>query len=198
MQMHHFYRRSCWFCCVKRKVAAVCVTVVVSSPLVLGMDMTNETVMAQVWSYVSNPEALAVNQAFEGDPGTLVYPHLPPPDSGAEPMQRGEVAAATPVEVWAKGLPNGAVALLAINTDSSASADLQIKLAPILGKPVSWCATGDCEVRDVWRQVANGTVGVGGVWSVVDLAPHDSHFVVVSPPTHPAKDASTKVFKGRA
>ena len=123
-----------------------------------------------------------------------MYPQLPPPDSGAELIQHGEVAATTPVEVWAKGLANGAVALLAINTDSSASADLHIKLAPVLGKPASWCATGDCEVRDVWQQVENGTIGVGGIWSVMDLAPHDSHFVVVSPPTRPAKDASTKVW----
>lgn len=168
-------------CCVKRTVAVVHVTAVVSSPLVLGMDMTNETVMAEVWSYVSNPEALAVNQAFVGDPGRLVYPHLTPPDNGAESMESSKAASATSIEVWAKVLPKGAIALLAINTDTSASAGLEIKLAPILGKPATWCATGDCKVRDVWRQVANGTVGVGGVWTVVDLAPHDSHFVVVSP-----------------
>ena len=34
---------------------------VVSSPLVLGMDMTNETTMAEVGPYISNKEAIAVN-----------------------------------------------------------------------------------------------------------------------------------------
>ena len=137
--------------------------------------------MTEVWPYVSNVEALAINQAFEGDPGRLVYP-ISAPGVDVEVTQLS-AAARTPVEVWAKALPRGAVALLAINTDASAPADLKLKLAPALHKPATWCAAGDCKVRDVWAQADNGTVGAGGVWSVTGLAPHDSHFVVVRPST---------------
>ena len=80
---------------------------IVSSPLILGMDMSNASTMADVWPYISNIEAIAVNQAWAGDPGRLIYPPASGPDTaGATP----------PMEVWAKALPRGAVALLAINT----------------------------------------------------------------------------------
>lgn len=156
----------------------VALAAVVSSPLVLGMDMTNETTMAEVWPYISNKEAIAVNQAWAGDPGRLIYPPLPSPDGVTEAVRYGDGA----VEVWAKALTQGKVALLAINTGTTAPADLELKLAPLLGKPASWCAAGDCKVRDVWAQAEGGALGTGGVWSVKGLAPHDSHFVVVSPP----------------
>lgn len=49
---------------------------VVSSPLVLGFDMNLTRTMDRVWPIITNTEALAVNQAWAGHPGTLakVYP----------------------------------------------------------------------------------------------------------------------------
>jgi hypothetical protein len=49
---------------------------VVSSPLVLGFDLNRSDTMDRVWPLISNTEALAVNHAWAGHPGTLrkVYP----------------------------------------------------------------------------------------------------------------------------
>ena len=145
---------------------------IVSSPLILGMDMSNASTMADVWPYISNTEAIAVNQAWAGDPGRLIYPPPNAPDTaGATP----------PMEVWAKALPRGAVALLAINTGPGHAGVLVINLADVLGKP-GWCrAAGSCAVRDIWAQKDGGKLGAGGRWSVKGLAPHDSAFVLVTP-----------------
>lgn len=48
---------------------AWCIT---SSPLILGMDVTNRTALDRIWDIVSNPEAIAVNQQWAGHPGRLV------------------------------------------------------------------------------------------------------------------------------
>jgi len=43
---------------------------VVSSPLTLSHDVTNDTVMDAVWPVIANPEAIAVNQAWAGHSGS--------------------------------------------------------------------------------------------------------------------------------
>ena len=45
---------------------------IVSSPLILSHDLTNDTTMDSVWSLITNREALAVNEAWVGDAGVLV------------------------------------------------------------------------------------------------------------------------------
>lgn len=42
---------------------------IISSPLVLGMDVRNATVMDAVWDVVANKEAIAINQAWYGHAG---------------------------------------------------------------------------------------------------------------------------------
>eukprot|EP00039_Didymoeca_costata_P004525 m.73893 g.73893 ORF g.73893 m.73893 type:complete len:418 (+) comp12437_c0_seq2:113-1366(+) len=45
---------------------------IVSSPLTLSFDLTNDTIMDSVWDFISNKEALAVNQIYYNHPGTLL------------------------------------------------------------------------------------------------------------------------------
>ena len=45
---------------------------IVSSPLTLSHDLTNDTIMDTVWPIIANREALAVNDAWVGDAGVLV------------------------------------------------------------------------------------------------------------------------------
>ena len=40
--------------------------------MVLGLDLTNETNMDLYWPIITNHEALAVNEAWVGDAGSLV------------------------------------------------------------------------------------------------------------------------------
>ena len=60
---------------------AWCVT---SSPLVLGLDITNSTILEPVADVVTNPEAIQINQEWAGHPGALVW---------TEGTQAGQVAA---------------------------------------------------------------------------------------------------------
>lgn len=47
-----------------------------SSPLILGLDMSNGETMDRIWTTITNKDALAINNAWVGHPGTLVksYP----------------------------------------------------------------------------------------------------------------------------
>merc|ERR1711874_871157 len=42
---------------------------IVSSPLILGFDVTNGDLMDSMWDIITNEEAIAVNQAWAGHPG---------------------------------------------------------------------------------------------------------------------------------
>lgn len=133
---------------------------IVSSPLILGFDLTNSSVMAAVLPYVANPEAVAVNQAWEGDPGRLLQ----------------GVGQGQGFEVWAKHQPEGALALLAINTDAKKSANVSLDLSQV--SRVTWCG-GGCTVRDVWRREDMPRTK-GPVLDLGSVGPHDSAFVVVA------------------
>eukprot|EP01046_Picozoa_sp_COSAG06_P070610 COSAG06_NODE_19822_length_821_cov_0.595568_2_plen_163_part_01 len=45
---------------------------VTSSPLILGFDLTNDTMLRAAWPIIANEEALAVSQSWSGHPGFLV------------------------------------------------------------------------------------------------------------------------------
>ena len=163
---------------------------IVSSPLVLGMDLTNETTMGAVWPYISNAEAVQVNQRWAGDPGRLLNLSSSTADPAAVKAAAKEKAKAkakaTAVEVWAKLQPSGAVALLAINTDATtaSSAETSVDLAAVWPQgtmPAGWCRSKPCAIRDIWKQESGGQTGADHVWHVGALAPHDSAFVLVSP-----------------
>ena len=46
---------------------------VVSAPLILGMDVTKQEILEPVVDIITNSEAIAVNQAWAGHPGALVW-----------------------------------------------------------------------------------------------------------------------------
>merc|ERR1712085_163795 len=45
---------------------------IVSAPLILGVDLTQMELLEPIVPFITNPEALAVNQHWEGHPGRLV------------------------------------------------------------------------------------------------------------------------------
>ena len=61
---------------------------IVSSPLILGLDVTDHALVDSVWDIVSNEEAIAVNQVWAGHPGRFLR--------GTDKYQ-----------IWAKKLPGG-------------------------------------------------------------------------------------------
>lgn len=125
----------------------------VSSPLILGLDITDSALVDSVWPIVSNKEAIAVNQAWAGHPGRLV--------------------AGTPstYQVWAKKLPNNGQAVLVINHGGS-PVDVSVTLASV------GIGAASAAARDVWAHKDLGTVS--GTWEIKALASHDSAFAVFS------------------
>eukprot|EP00040_Diaphanoeca_grandis_P011584 m.3405 g.3405 ORF g.3405 m.3405 type:complete len:150 (-) comp2270_c0_seq1:66-515(-) len=80
---------------------AWCIT---SSPLMLGFDLMNTTIMDNVWDVISNWEAISVNQAWEGHPGFLAL---------------GPGNTSHPQEAWGKPMSGGRMAVLLINQGMS-------------------------------------------------------------------------------
>lgn len=46
---------------------------IVSSPLIIGANVTDAPTMEFIWPIISNTEAIAVNQEYAGDSGTIIY-----------------------------------------------------------------------------------------------------------------------------
>ena len=128
---------------------------IMSSPLVLGFNMSNPNQMGRVWPIITNKEAIAVDHAWAGMPGTLYKTF------------RNKT-----VELWAKALPEGKVAILVLNTVVVA-AKTTVTLSLADDVPGSSQAV---TMRDVWNNkdvpIANGEVAV-------TLDTHDSYFAVL-------------------
>jgi len=126
---------------------------IVSSPLVLGFNLSNSKAMDRVWPIITNREAIAVDHAWAGFPGTL------------HKTLNNET-----VEVWAKPLPKSNVAVLVINT-ANTNVTISLFADDVPGSPKG------ANARDVWNHmnvpVVNGQIPL-------TLAVHDSAFLVLS------------------
>jgi hypothetical protein len=58
----------CCCCCCRWRSRAGAIT---SAPLILGMDVRNDSAVAEVWPIISNAQALEVSQSYAGDAGRL-------------------------------------------------------------------------------------------------------------------------------
>ena len=152
---------------------------IVSSPLTLSMNLKDDAVVDSVWDIVTNLEAIAVNQAWAGHPGTVVA------NASSSVMHQhchwDDSNCTSPAwQVWVKPLPrpSGAAAVLLMNhgttTQSVATTWEQVGVS---------CPGGVCYVRDLWTHASVGKVASG---VTRDLASHDSAFFVVSPSPVPA------------
>jgi alpha-galactosidase len=150
---------------------------IVSSPLTLSHDLTNDTVVDAVWPVISNREALAVNEAWVGDAGVLV--------KMSDEMQKfdnchwgfNQFCSHAASMVWKKELDHGRVAVLLMN-NKNVSADVNITWAELPPDMHFRCPAAGCAVRDIHAR-KDLRVASGGGFTAKDVAPHDSTFVVV-------------------
>lgn len=143
---------------------------IVSSPLVLGTDVTNADIMERVWPIVSNTEALAVNQNWAGHPGFLVA------QSSSFAVGDGEKRPFEEVDgwqVWAKPQPNHGAALFVLNAGNTA-ASVNVSLAT-----AGLDASQTYRVRDLWSRKDLGTARQ--TFTATDIGSHDSVFVTLTP-----------------
>lgn len=130
---------------------------IVSSPLILGLDLTNAATVDAVWAIISNKEAITVNQQWAGQPGRLV-------------------TSTAGYQVWSKQLPKGEMAVLAFNRGT---APINISVAATVVAP--WLTDGS-PARNIWNRTdADGVISGGAL--VATLGAHDSVFYRFSPPS---------------
>ncbi len=127
---------------------------IVSSPLILSHDVNNQTLMDTLWPIIANPEALAVNQAWDGFSGSVFQ------------------GTTSTFQFWNKPVGGGKVAVFMMN-HQNAPATLSVSLASVPG------VTGTSFlVRDIWARKDVGTMS--GNYTVT-LNAHDAAFIMVTP-----------------
>ena len=124
-----------------------------SSPLVLGFNMSNAKQMDRVWPIISNIEAIAIDHAWAGSPGMLY-----------KTLQNNTV------EIWAKPLPEHKVAILVLNAGTANTTVTVSVAADVPGQPKG------TTMRDVWN---HKDVTIVGGEIPLRLNVHDSMMAVL-------------------
>jgi len=123
---------------------------IVSAPLVLSIDLTKELTKDLI-EIIMNAEAIKINQAWAGHPGTFLR------------------NATSAVQVWVKPQPNNAMAILFINPLGT-NITANVSLAELN-------MTASCSVRDVWQR---RNVGQAVSVIATSIGPTDSQFLLIS------------------
>eukprot|EP01064_Diplonema_japonicum_P003109 TRINITY_DN1204_c14_g1_i1.p1 TRINITY_DN1204_c14_g1~~TRINITY_DN1204_c14_g1_i1.p1 ORF type:complete len:423 (+),score=82.68 TRINITY_DN1204_c14_g1_i1:23-1270(+) len=135
---------------------------IVSSPLILGYDVSDDTVTEKVWDIIANKEAIAVNQAWAGHPGRLVV------NTTSSTGEQG-----VSYQVWGKVLSGTSQAVFAFNNEPTVAITAEIDFTQF-----GFSATDSVAVRDIWNHKPLGTF-VGSM-SAGSIAAHDSRFLTLT------------------
>ena len=155
---------------------------IVSSPLILSHDMNNQTVTDDIWDIITNTEAIAVNQAWAGDSGTIFAESSRQvsmvvetvTELGGQGNYQETTFSVSDWQQWAKRLPDGKSAVLLMNNaDETQEVTLRFDQIPAFVD----ATIGDFEVRDLWARADLGTFSDS---MSVSLESHDSAFLVVT------------------
>lgn len=138
---------------------------VVSSPLILSHDTNNGTVSDAIWPIISNTEAIAVNQAWNGFSGG-------PFAQASETVELGAKYGAAPAwQIFYKPVDATHTAVLMMNHQAtSASMSFQFSQVPGLT-----CTT--CKLRDIANHADLGSFN--GQYAAT-VGSHDSVFLLIS------------------
>ena len=132
--------------------------IIMSSPLILGFDLRDDDLVAELWPFLANKEALAVSQTWAGHPGWRVRTWTPenkgpiwynwrPLDSDNVHTNKEPIDL---MQIWTKPMPGGSRAVLVINADASpenSEHPYSIKLGEL-----GMVADGTVLVRDIWNR----------------------------------------------
>ena len=160
---------------------------IVSSPLILSHDTTNNTISDEIWDIISNKEAIAVNQAWAGESGTLFAEssdHIVITDlhfnkkiqpSFVNNLGKVHYVVVGTWQQWSKKINDKQTAVFVINNGREQDT-IKIVFAdvPSLNKKD---ANTEYHVRDVW---SHADIGEYTTSMSVTLDSHDSAFFVLS------------------
>lgn len=148
---------------------------IVSSPLILGFDVTNQTTLDFVWPIISNTELLAVNSDYNGFSGSRFF-------------ESDDVTLFTPcgwwaancsfptIQYWWKPLSNGDTAVLLMN-NGVATVDLSLSFHNVPGLVLP--QGSQVKVRDVYNHVDLGSYD--GAITAPGVTSRDSVFYRLTP-----------------
>jgi len=152
---------------------------IVSSPLVLSLDVRDDEVMDKWWELITNKEAIAVNQAWAGHSGSPFY--------SSEDMEHFDFVDHNPInppfeqfdvpkiQYFYKEMPNEKAAVLLMNRGKQ-SETLTLNLADV---PNLACTEDKpCSVRDILKR-ENVESASDGLYYFEGVESHDSVFLLV-------------------
>lgn len=149
---------------------------ILSSPLIIGLNVTDGPTVDSVWDIITNTELIAVNQAWAGFAGTMFADAGNNDNRTFTPCTWVSDTCSFPAwQMLYKPLPNGQTAIMIINSDT-VTTSLTVDWSQVPGLT----AGAAYKVRDLY---AHADLGVfTGSYTAVGLTPHDSAFIVVSKP----------------
>ena len=190
---------------------------IVSSPLILSHDTTNKTVTDDIWDIISNKEAIAVNQAWYGESGTIfseykkkiiLYAPISQKQQDNDPSMKkntrwnisdyfiplwgGDPKPTVEVSVgewqqWSKMLNNYQTAILIINNSPNIH-NITLTFQDIPSyKPISPNTT--MSIRDIWK---HEELGFYKQFVAISLKSHESSFLILSDLSHANKNIRNK------
>ena len=130
---------------------------IVSSPLTLSHDMTNDTISDAIWPIITNTEALAVSAAWHGFSGSVF-------GTGGSPST---------FQYFYKPVDASNTAVLLMNHGASATT-FTLSFADVPGLTGS----ASYKLRDMNAHADIGTFS--GTWSTPSLPSHDSAFIMIT------------------
>jgi len=159
---------------------------VVSSPLILSHDTWNDTITDEIWPIISNTEAIAVNQAWAGESGTIFASSATEVTFHAASGSRKQIGEAkvesflVPLwQQWSKKVnaETSATAVLVMNNaEQEQTITIDFSAIPSFKNQIP--ADQAVAVRCIWGQKDLGTAS--GSYTVT-LARHDSAFLMLTP-----------------
>ena len=130
---------------------------IISSPLILGYDVTDDSITDKIWSIVSNKEILEVSQTWAGHPGRLVKSYDPTGGSVNESMM-----------VWGKVLgAHDQAALIIGNYEGTVNYTVEVDLTEF-----GFAAGDSVKVRDLYAK--KDIMTAKGSFQTEAVASHDS------------------------
>lgn len=148
---------------------------IVSSPLILSHDMTDDAVTDSIWDIITNTEAIAVNQAWAGDSGGL---YLSARNTftitAKEHNDRSYEVGAW--QQWSKKLSETSAAVLVMN-NSPTTQTISIPFSSIPTFAEKDISESNYVLRDIWSHQDLGSFTTS---YEVTLESHDSAFLKIS------------------
>lgn len=163
---------------------------IVSSPLILSFNVSNDAEVKRLWPIIANKQALSINEQWAGEAGRLLKT-APTSFNTTVCSFHGKHKAGTYPSwaVWSKRLtdPPNSVAVLAINVAETAQSfeityDDLIDAAGVGGEPHIRGKKTSLVGTEVWTgKKQKQPVNPGGAWHVDLPESHSSAFVIFSP-----------------